>query len=60
MLNIDMLGTDNAATGHHWRDMISIEEIPAERINEFWEIHIKYLVDDGFIADEEDIVDLFG
>ena len=35
--------------------MISIEEIPLERINEFWEIHIKYLVDDGIISDEEDI-----
>lgn len=37
------------------RSMISIEEIPVERINEFWKIHIKYLVDDGIIADEEDI-----
>ena len=35
--------------------MISIEEIPAERINEFWEIHIRYLVEDGIISDEEDI-----
>ena len=35
--------------------MISIEEIPIERINEFWDIHIKYLVDDGIISDEEDI-----
>lgn len=35
--------------------MISIEEIPVARINEFWEIHIKYLVDDGIISDEEDI-----
>ena len=35
--------------------MIIIEEIPVERINEFWEIHIKYLVDDGIISDEEDI-----
>ena len=35
--------------------MISVEEIPAEKINEFWEIHIKYLVDDGIISDEEDI-----
>ena len=35
--------------------MISIEEIPIERINEFWEMHIKYLVDDGIISDEEDI-----
>ena len=35
--------------------MIIIEEIPAERINEFWENHIRYLVDDGIISDEEDI-----
>ncbi len=35
--------------------MISIEEIPAERISEFWELHIRYLVDDGIISDEEDI-----
>ena len=35
--------------------MITIEEIPIERINEFWDIHIKYLVDDGIISDEEDI-----
>ena len=33
--------------------MITIEEIPAERINEFWTIHIKYLVEDLSI-DEED------
>ncbi len=36
--------------------MIIIEEIPIERINEFWDIHINYLVDDGIISDEEDIV----
>ena len=35
--------------------MIIIEEIPVERINEFWEIHINYLIDDGIISDEEDI-----
>ena len=35
--------------------MIIIEEIPVKRINEFWEIHINYLVDDGIISDEEDI-----
>ena len=33
--------------------MITIEEIPAERINEFWTIQIKYLVEDLSI-DEED------
>ena len=35
--------------------MISIEEIPVERIDEFWDIHIRYLVDDGIISDDEDI-----
>jgi len=35
--------------------MINIEEIPIERINEFWEIHIRYLIDEGIISDEEDI-----
>ena len=35
--------------------MIIIEEIPVERINEFWEIHIKYLVEDGIISDAEDV-----
>ena len=35
--------------------MIGIEEIPVERINEFWDIHIKYLTDDEIITDEEDV-----
>ena len=35
--------------------MIEIEEIPVENIDEFWEIHIKYLVEDGIVTDEEDI-----
>ena len=35
--------------------MIRIEEIPVERIDEFWNIHIKYLVDDEIITDQEDI-----
>lgn len=35
--------------------MIRIEEIPVERIDEFWNIHIRYLIDDGIITDEEDI-----
>ena len=34
--------------------MIRIEEIPAERMDEFWPLHFKYLVDDGIIEDEED------
>ena len=35
--------------------MIRIEEIPVDRINEFWNIHIKYLIDDEIITDQEDI-----
>lgn len=34
--------------------MIQIEEIPVERIDEFWDIHIRYLIDDGIIEDDED------
>ena len=34
--------------------MIYIEEIPLDRIDEFWDIHIKYLIDDGIVTDEED------
>lgn len=34
--------------------MIQIEEIPVERLEEFWKIHITYLVDDEIIDDEED------
>lgn len=33
---------------------ILVEEIPVERIDEFWNIHFKYLIDDGIISDEED------
>ena len=35
--------------------MIRIEEIPVERIDEFWTLHMKYLLEDGIISDEEDI-----
>ncbi len=35
--------------------MIRIEEIPAEKAGEFWELHLKYLVDDGIISDKEDV-----
>lgn len=35
-------------------DTIRIEEIPVERIDEFWQLHYRYLVDDGIIEDEED------
>lgn len=34
---------------------IQIEEIPVEQIEEFWNIHIRYLLDDCIITDEEDI-----
>ena len=33
--------------------MIKIEEIPVENINDFWSIHIRYLVEDGIISDKE-------
>ena len=35
--------------------MIKIQEIPVEQINDFWEIHIRYLIDDEIIVDKEDI-----
>ena len=35
-------------------DTIRIEEIPVERIEEFWQLHYRYLVDDGIVEDEED------
>ena len=34
--------------------MIGIEEIPAERSREFWDIQFRYLVDDGIVTTEED------
>lgn len=33
---------------------IEIEEIPVERIDEFWDIHFSYLVEDDIIEDDED------
>ena len=35
---------------------IQIEEIPVLRIHEFWDIHLPYLLDDGIITDDEDIL----
>lgn len=35
--------------------MITIEEIPVENINDFWKIHIEYLIKDEIITDSEDI-----
>ncbi len=34
--------------------MITIEEIPAERADEFWDIQFGYLVDDGMLVTEEE------
>lgn len=34
--------------------MIYLEEISVEHINEFWEKHIRYLVDNGIATEEED------
>ena len=34
--------------------MITIEEIPVERVGEFGDIHYDYLINDGIITDEED------
>ena len=36
-------------------DLIEIEEIPVEHISAFWDLHIRYLIDDGIITDEEDV-----
>lgn len=36
------------------RHRIGVEEIPVERIDEFWDIHFHYLVEDGIIEDDED------
>ena len=36
-------------------DEIRIKEIPVSQIDDFWKIHLKYLVDDDIISDEEDI-----
>jgi len=35
--------------------IITLEEIPVDRLDEFWRIHIAYLINDGIIDDEEDI-----
>ena len=34
---------------------IQIEEIPVAQIDEFWKIHIRYLVDDEIVTDDEDL-----
>lgn len=35
--------------------MIGIEEITLDRIHEFWDAHIRYLVDDGILSGAEDV-----
>ena len=35
--------------------MIMIEEIPVKDIADFWQVHMKYLIEDGIIDDPEDI-----
>ena len=35
--------------------IITLEEIPAERIEEFWREHLRYLRDDEIVTDEEDL-----
>ena len=35
--------------------MIGIEEIKPKELPTFWDAHIRYLVDDGIISDEEDV-----
>lgn len=34
--------------------LVTIQEVPVEEIESFWEIHFKYLIDDGIITEEED------
>lgn len=35
--------------------MIGIEEIKPDALSAFWNAHIRYLIDDGIISDEEDV-----
>lgn len=35
---------------------IHIEEIPIGRIQDFWKIHLPYLINDSIVTDEEDIL----
>lgn len=37
-------------------NLITIEEIPVEKIDEFWKIHFEYLLLDEIISDDEDKV----
>ena len=35
-------------------ERICIKEIPVEEIDTFWELHYRYLIEDGIIEDEEE------
>lgn len=35
-------------------EKICIKEIPVEEIDTFWELHYRYLIEDGIIEDEEE------
>ena len=37
------------------RNMITIQEIPTEKAEDFWNAHMKYLLEDEIISDKEDI-----
>ena len=37
------------------KNMITIQEISIENVNEFWDAHMKYLLEDEIISDEEDV-----
>lgn len=36
-------------------ETITLEEIPLADIQAFWNVHLRYLIDDGIIEDEEDV-----
>ena len=36
-------------------ETITLEEIPLAEIQSFWDAHLRYLIDDGIIEDEEDV-----
>lgn len=36
--------------------MITIQEIPIEKVDEFWDIHMKYLVEDEINSEKEDSI----
>jgi len=44
----------NQSKGGMEMEPIKIEQIPVARIDDFWELHYRYLVDDGIVTDEED------